>query len=79
MGDFFWAKKATCLKLLCSDREPGPFRDLNAKVARVPDEGKGAGTGTSEAVQGQTRPDSVSAAKDLGFYLKSHGKSLTCL
>ena len=64
-----------CSKLWCSEREHWPFRDLNASVALVPDEGKGGKRGeASEAVQGQTWQDAVAPITDLGFYLKSHGK-----
>lgn len=42
---------------------------------------KGAGGGLVRQFKAKASqiPDLVSATKDLGFYLKSHGKSLTCL
>lgn len=39
-GRFFLAERATYLKLWCSERDHGPFEDLKASVAIVPDEGK---------------------------------------
>lgn len=44
-GRFFLAERIMCSKLWCSEREHRPFRDLNASVALVPDEGKGGERG----------------------------------
>lgn len=44
-GRFFLAERTMCSKLWCSEREHRPFRDLNASVALVPDEGKGGERG----------------------------------
>ena len=44
-GRFFLAERTMCSKLWCSEREHWPFRDLNASVALVPDEGKGGKRG----------------------------------
>lgn len=40
---------------------------------------KGVREEASEAIQDQTWQDAVTPIKDLGFYLKSHGKWLNCI
>ena len=78
-GRFFLAERTSRSKLWCSEREHGPFRNLNASVAMVPEEGQGLGEEASKAIQGQSWQDPVAPIKGLDFKLKSHRKWLNCL